>query len=718
MPCNPNDISVPIPTESSESPIPGFSTPFALPTNNTNPFPSSGFPEDLLDLLNKLQLLVPPGALKPQLNPNFGKDVYDGILKLLDQFMPFLMLYKFFLPILNIIICIIEVLCAIPNPFKLVQAMIRLFTVCIPEFLNMFPIFAIVIMIISLLLLLIALVEYIVSQVLKLVTSLIRNINMLSQAFEEGSASSVLAIAQKIGTLLCIFQNLFVLLSIFATIIQVIKDILKLAFPIPPCDDSNTSSAGCCTPDVCPEIVKNTYTNFTGTFQYLNGVSAVNAIAALPAPFNNFVVGLRNESWQLYDSKQNIAQAFRNIIDGYDVPVDISNPPPFFKPIFFPTDGYIKATTSPKQAPYTVDLRLFYNPKPWGRNGNPRFIIFKDCIVLDAPKLTLSDYKNDNVEITTGVLTLGGGLGYEDDGVTTLSGFDSDGITTSTNQATLSNFVHIQDSTSSLPSLNVTDGYTFSNIQYTFKPNIAPLISYNLVTLGCAPDLALNKNFINAIYAGDIALKTNLLNDLINGANFPDPNACQQCLTTALSGLRSDLTLEGVANFQATVNVCLGKLQSDSQDALGNMVGLGFDPCSSSLTIDPNVQFTSKPILVSVDLKERNGISITTGISGVVAENIGARLKAYPTFGVIDNFVFDGYHTFTANLTSTLPGLGSVMVSFDDNMLCTNINSPPSHTLQEAQYQFVYTPIGSGASTGEIDTDGQPRRDYSDLGGS
>ena len=163
-PCSPNDVSIDLPDGPSGPAIPGFGSPFALPVPDISPFPD-GFPEDLLDLLDRLQLLIPPGALKPALNPNFGKDVFDAIMKLLDQFMPFLMLYKFFLPILNLIICIIEVLCALMNPFKLIRALKRLFRTCIPEFLNLFPIFALICMIISLLLLLLELILYIISQI-------------------------------------------------------------------------------------------------------------------------------------------------------------------------------------------------------------------------------------------------------------------------------------------------------------------------------------------------------------------------------------------------------------------------------------------------------------------------------------------------------------------------------------------------------------------------
>src|SRR5579864_222658 len=287
MPCSP--ISFPSPSGPSGPAIPGFGVPFTLPVPNI-PFPD-GFPEDILGLLDKLQLLIPPGALKPQLNPNFGKDVFDGIMKLLDQFMPFLMLYKFFLPILRLIICIIEVLCALMNPFALMSAINTLFTSCIPEFLNLFPIFALIIMIISLLLLLLALIEYIIAQIIKLILALLRNINALITAFQNANSPAVLNIAKKLAGLLCVFQNLFVLLSIFAIIIQIIKDILSLVFSITPCQGGGPGSTdGCCAATYCPAIVQGNLQSSTGTLKYLPEVDfQFSSLPFLGSFFNSVV---------------------------------------------------------------------------------------------------------------------------------------------------------------------------------------------------------------------------------------------------------------------------------------------------------------------------------------------------------------------------------------------------------------------------------------------
>lgn len=706
MPCSPNDVSLPEPSGPSGPAIPGFGVPSTLKLPNISGFPD-GFPEDLLEIFNNLQMLIPPGALKPQLNPNFGKDIYDGLMKLLDQFMPFLMLYKFFLPVLNLIICIIEVLCSLMNPFALIRAIRRLFRTCIPEFLNLFPVFAMVIMAISLLLLLLSLVEYIIQQVLKLVKVLLRNINALQKAFQNNDSEGVLAIAKKLGSLLCMFQNLFVLLAVFDVIISIIKNILKLAFSIPPCEDGDSGDEeSCCTPETCPDIVKAPYTNFTGTFKYLNQVFIQTAVL-LPPPLGSLTVDARTESWQFYDLDQTLPEQFRNIFDAYDV---LISP----KPIFFPTDATYSAQTAPKQAPYLVDLKLFYNPANWGRKGIPRFIKFIDCILTKVPTRNLIEGDNTVQTVNNGVIILAGGTGYEDDGTTPLKGFAIDGTTEINSNATLENFIHFPPVYSAAPVLSLNDGYVFNDVEYTFKPNASPLLQKNIITLGCVPEIAINRTFINNVFAGDIGLKTQQLANL----QFPDVAGTQECLSAAVSALRADLTASGVASFQAMVEVCLQKLKDDTNAALSDLIGIGFDPCKSAFDVSPNIQFTSQPINVSVSLNEKNGLPITKGLSETIGKDLASKIKAHVTFGDITNFKYDGYELFTAELTSNVPGKGEIMISFDNNTLCTNNipadnNIPPSHDLQVKEYQFIYTP--GVVPTAEGDTDGAPRHDLGDL---
>lgn len=687
---------------------PGF--PFSLPTI---PIPNIDL-EDLLDLFNRLQFLTPAGGFKPSLSINFSKDIFDAITSLLDQFMPFLMLYKFFLPVLNLIICIIEVLCALMNPFALIAALNRLFTVCIPAFLALFPIFALILLIISIIILLILLIEYLVAQIIIFVLLLLRNIAALVLAFAVSNATGVLAIAEKLANLLCFFQNLMVLLAFFGIIISIIKDILGMLFSIPPCEGGDNSA--CCNPQFCPEIVQNPYTRETGTLQYLNEVGVATTIQVPDGYFN---VDLRTESWQLYDTQQTLQQQFWNIVDAYDVVAD-----GYVSPVFFPTDTLYTATTVPAQVAYTVNLRLLYNPIIWGRAGTPHYIRFNNCVVLVAPTQAVQNADGTFAIEPTGVFFIAGGLGFLDDGKTPINGYASDGITPTKVQATLNSFLHLPPVFSASPVLSSVGEVVFSDMTYTFTPNLPVLLQKNLITLGCEPAVALSRAFVNNVLFSNVAVQTANLQAIVNSPDFPDPAGAQECIQTALSTLQTNMTNQGVADFQTSANLCLSDLQTNASNALGALVGAGFSPCNSSFSLTPSIQFTTMPIIITVNINENSGIPITSSLPANIGQQLAQQITAAPTFGSVGPFTYDGYQVFTAPLTSTTPGSGTVSIVFQNQVLCTNTLptdgiTPPSHTLQSKSYQFVYAPTSSGnlPPTGEDDTTGiTPRRNIN--GGS
>jgi hypothetical protein len=725
MPCSPNDVSIDIPDGPSGPSIPNFGTPFSLKAPKINM--PAGFPEDLLDLLNKLKMLIPPGALQSPLSVNWGKDIFDSIMKLLDQFMPYLMMYKFFLPLLKMILCIIEVLCSLKNPFKLVKALKKLFRKCLPDFLNLFPLFALIIMIISLLMLLLALIKYIIEQIKRLVELILRNIRALQKAIDNANDNSIIAIAKKIGASLCIFQNFFVLLTIFAILFDIIREILTLIFSIPPCDDSDvTDEDACCTPDVCPNIIKYDYVRKTGFLQYYNTINRTVAN-------NSISQSVRNESWQLYDPNQSIQEAFSNIIDAYDV---TQNP----KPVFFPTDGTYTHTTPPKQSPYLIDLRLFYNPADFNRGGGPsKWIRFNNCIVSKATTRQLLGATNSVSNVEKGVLLLLGGQGFEDDNVTILTGFND------TKQASLLTFLHKEEENFPDPEdIIYSNGTLFNSVEYTFKPNKEILVSKDLVTAGCMPTFRQDYNAISE-WVGNYSDKTDALkkamdtaptldpetkqkitfkvnsyfkdknmyvdpslieqgfNDFNKTGGFPDPAATQESMMTAISALRNDLTESGVNQFEKTCLTALNKLSADASKALENMIKIGTDVSKSNFSIFPKVQFTSRPIEVSVNLKERYGKPIAVEITPEIASNLSVLIKPHMNFGKISNFIYDGYQSFKANITSNVAGTGQLKIEFNSNMLNainipTNTAETPTNTIQYLDYQFIYTPTQVGTT--------------------
>lgn len=739
MPCNVDDISINLPSGPATPSIPGFGPPFSISLPSTNfPLPS-GFPEDLISIFSRLKLIIPSGTLQPSLNPNFGKDIYDGIMKLLDQFFPFLMLYKFFLPVLNLIICIIEVICAIKNPIKLFRAIRKLFRNCIPEFLSLFPIFALIVMLISLLLLLLELIEYIIAQIQKLINTILRNINALAKAIEKSDEESIKAISRKIAAVLCIFNNLFVLLAAFAIIIQTIKDILNIKFRIPPCSTPSSGATeqevldSCCGPDVCPDYVLSNTSRATGSLQHLNSVVAVTNVP-LPLPvsgLNYLSTELRPASFQLYDNFQNIDERFINIVDAYDVPEYIVP-----KPVFFPTDSIYTKDTPYNKAPYTVDLQMYYDPKSYNRfgtqYGDPRNIIFKNCIVLNAPTTNLDIFNNSTNGVANGVLDLGGGLGYEADGITPLYGF-SDGYTITTNQATLENFVGMPTWYTSNPSFDVDDGYLFSNVSYTLKPNFEVLFSKDLVSSACYPPLRDDVNASNTIFGNNFNFKLDLFTNLINSDSFPDPAGTQECLQLALDVLRTNLNEQTLAEFQAQTTLCLDELKSKSISSISDLMDIGVDTSKSFFTITPSTQFTTQKIIVKVTLKDGNNQSIATNLTQSIGETIASKLTADVLFGKISKFVYDGSDSFIAEISSDEGGVGEISVSFNDQSLTVvsvpdDLDTSITSQINVQNYKFIYAPAIGAATSSENNgsnsgdefgqssgTDGQSRRDVSDI---
>lgn len=740
MPCDPNSININIPDGPAGPTIPGFGVSFGLDVPNI--FPKLEAP-DLSSLFQYLSLLLPVGNLKSPLNPNFGRDIIDQAIKLLDQFLPFLMLYKFFLPILKLILCILEIICALPNPVKTARAVRKLFRECIPFFLNLFPILALLIMIIAIILLLIQLILYIILLILKIIDLLIRNVVALYKAIHDRrNVDAVLTIVKKIGLLLCLFQNLFVVFLMIELILSVIKDILSLTFQIPPCDSSSTSTDNnCCAPDVCPEFLKSvTIENNTGRLWCINQVSAV-----IDPTFPGIVQTVRSQSFQFLDENQSDQyKQFINMIAAKDLPG------PTY-PIFYPTDSVYTGSTPPEQAPYTVDVRMWYNPADWNRNlpadGVARFIKFKDCIVIAPTSKTLTDYKNETSDIPSGVLILSGGKGYEDDGTTILHAYDSsvpNQFPIPNVQATLNNFLFTPESTLIPPVTLPNDARQIASITYTFKINYDVLLAKQLTTYGCIPEIAGERVFTNTIFANETNGKILALQNF----QFPDVAKARECAFLAIDGLRvtGNLTEDYVKNvFQPTILNCMKTLHDECNTALQNAITIGFDQYKSKITADTTLQFTTLPIKIAVDLKTSDDNPLTKGLGTTAiseddlatiyatagltptAQQVGDYLaeKIVPTitFGNISKFKYDGEEYFVAEITSEIPGSGQLTVEFDGKVINeiivpANIDDPRTSQPQTINYQFVYTPatISGAAGIGAGDTsDGIPRRDEKDL---
>jgi len=637
---------------------------------------------------------LPFSKLNANINADFMKEILAVIWDILGQFAPVLSLYTFFLPILKLILCIIEILCSLTNPFAMAAAIINLFLYCIPDFLKLFPFFALIIMIISLLLLIIALIIYLIERIFALIELIIRNIVILVKAASRADSDSILAITQKLGDLLCFLQNLFVIFALIATIINLIKSILSLVFKLPPCSPNNGGGSSCCSPDFCPAFIANnqTITSNTGNFLYFNEVGLDSGLV-LPFGFPPIVSIIRNESWQFYDPNLVQDQQFINITNAFDLPAGTSK-------IFYPSGQTYTATTDPSSTPYTISFRLFYDPAAYGSSGDARYVRIQNAIVVAPPTTGTLNYNSTLVDPFDGTLNLIGGSVTEDDGTTSI-------VDGNNNPYTVQTFFHApinQNGQTPLP----TDGVLYSDITYTFTINAVVLAGYSIITMGCIPAVAAAKNFINTTIGGQFNQAGVQLGELV--PLLPDMDAAQQCIATNIATFRSSISPESAALFQTNIMTCLTDIQNSTTTALTAAVTAGVDQYTSTFTIDPNIQFINYPIIITVALHEGNNNIVTNNLPSSTATTIASQLSAITTFGTTTPFVYDGYQFFTATINSTTPGNGTIKILFNGNYISTlTIPTDPTQSPSVAITVLDYTFVESSQPIAE------PRRDAGDV---
>lgn len=706
MPCSPNDnqINVQIPPPPT---IPGFGAIFSPIQIG---LPGFDLPTDLLEdfeeLIKKLGAIFPSGIFKPFPDLKI-KDIFGFISSILTQIAPFLSLYNFFLALLRIIACVIEVLCAIPNPFAVASKLATLFTECLPPFLNLFPPFALIAMIIALLLLILALIEYIINTILDIINSIIKNLEIFANAASLQDAQATLAAVQKIASLLCFLENILSIFLALAAIFDIIKSIANFA-GVTICDDSDQE--GCCPIALCPPFIKNTPDGITttqGKLIYLKqiGVDIEDTLSlspALAALFN--IPPIRQERWQIFD---------KNLTSEYKINQIITPIIPGISDDFWAETAVLNKDTSPRRAPYTVDIKLEVNPAQFGFIDfrGPRQFLIKDCIVIEKPYIGVYSY-NNSVDFTQGILgtlSISGGKVYD-----LLDGYESEYLING-EQATLDTFIHLSDSKSqSTPTSD--DSIVFDNIEFTWKPNAPALAGYNVTTVGCIPEVAVERAAINAVISAEGIQPVNFkLPNVPDGQKVPStgvlPNieGAYQCLLNSITSFRNNISIEGAAEFQAASSICLTDLQNQTTAALCSAIIAAISQFKSDYEFDTNLQFTTNQIKVTVYLRDASNILLTSNIPQSCADEIAARLKGEVTFGEISKFTYDGSNYFIANISSNLPGDGEMTLLFDNKVISKFITATaesPSLIQENVKtYSFVDAGIAPPVRRNETDVE-------------
>lgn len=225
-----------------------------------------------------IQFQVPGGTqLKGYSEPSMTESMGSAINSMLAVLAPFISAYGLILPILGIIRGIIEVLCAMMNPFAVIKAVIRLFTKWLPPFISLYPPLAGVIIIISLIKTILAVVFFILTVVIPTIQLIIFNIKTLANAFSgDSNESQRQAGREKLKALVSELANQSGVMGALAPLMELIFLILGLVAGFP-CKKGKSKGkkkrmditkvsanfnalqedATCCEEDVCPPAIRN-----------------------------------------------------------------------------------------------------------------------------------------------------------------------------------------------------------------------------------------------------------------------------------------------------------------------------------------------------------------------------------------------------------------------------------------------------------------------------
>lgn len=702
MPCDPSSnllnppvspgIPVPgfgLPTSPVQPPIPGFELP-------------DGFPESVLELIQQLQIPWPGGILSPQID-NFSATLLKAVMNVFNQLMPWLSLYKFFLAALDLIVCIIEILCALTNPFKLIRAMRKLIKQCLPPFLNLFPWLALISMIISLMILLISLIIYVISRILAIIDDLLNNLELLSKGVTLQDAEATAAIGFKIASLLCIIENLMAMFSAIAAIFNII-DALSQIGGAGIC--STGSNSDCCGEDVCPPFIKNNPNGIDGTKGKLIYYNQIIDPTKDDNPFFNTFFGvqsntIRAESWQFVNDDVNQEYPFKDIITRYKDNStqrnDNSGSSSFsedyeYGDIFWPEGQKYDKNSSLRKVPYNVNITL----KDFSFNAfdndvsdkTTRTVFIRNAVVESKPYVGEKD-KSGDIKVGSefnnfGTLSILGGVAYEEDKETLI--LDSNG-----NQVTIEDLVHLNPKyQDQLPTTD--DGYNIEGIDFVLNINHASLMDYNLTVAGCVPDIAIETQQLNDRYAEAFIPIISKVGDL------PDIAKAQSCVSNVLSNLRKDVTIEAVESARADMVACLEELKDEAEDTLCRAFFAGVDPYSSSFEIEPDLQFINRSIKVTVTLRDRLGVNISNNIPDDCLSDVLESLGGEVSLGKLSEFTYEN-NVFVANITSDIGGDGEVRITWNNNVLLEILNEDNPDVDTSVQEKVLnYTFVGTSAA--------------------
>jgi len=675
--CDPLSKTFDVPILPPVPGLPGYTLDVNFPTFGIE-LPE-GIPEDLLDWVRRLKFSLPGGGFLKDILRSLQDTIAEIITRLLASLNLFLSFYNFIMAIIEIIICIINVMTAFKNIWKMIKRIKCLIRKCFPLFVRVvMPFFALLVLLLNLLALLLALIEYIINLIRRLVEQLIKNIERLENVLSNGNSNAALAVISKISDLMCLFEHIFVLLSIIDLIMALMVSKLNKSFKICNGGDDNSGSI-LTTDDLCASFLRQPNVQISespekwelrmkgadGYMWYCNEVYGV--------PFPSFpataLAQIRKESVYISDDSLADALKFKNMIN--------------YKPInesrhfsMFPFDKSITAKTDESMIPYFVDITLNIDPKD---GYGARDITVENTIVILPTTTAILDV-NSSINIPT----------TKANGFLLVSGGDTINDPNGYNGFTIEQL--LVDNSNAISSNN-GDGWEigYNDITYQVKTNYEILIEYGLITIGCLPSMQQEYAHFDEVY--EKPLRQNINVDLPDIASTI--NDLQQGITTLIGGINK----ASINAFDTHMNNALVDLSNQANNSYCQLLDESIDIYNIKITTLPDLQFTTYPIEVNVSpLSDDNrtfdelvgGFGSSVNIDGYVSDKFTANVS----LGIISDFTYDGYGNFTANITSDIPGDGYLEVFYNGDQIPTvitptSLNDQPSVVYDAIDYTFV-----------------------------
>lgn len=686
--CSPFNNTINSPTGLPLPGLPGFAFDINFPSSGLPGL--DGFPENILSWLNKLKLKLPGGGSLQTFIDSLAESVAKILSNLLNYINIFMGFYYFVLAIVEFILCIIKVLCAMPKPWSIARAMIRLIRKCLPIFITIaFPFFALLILLMSLIAILIALIEYIIEMIKRLIKQLLKNLKKLRDiTIRQYNPNAALAIANKVANLLCLFEQIFGFLGAVFAVLEMITSKWDTTMKTK-CggggggdsrdpDDDSVCAAFMENPieqiDSNLEIYKTRVGSLNGELWYCNQVFGLLTLSvAPPSPITSV---LRNETVYLKDDSLVDELKFHNIIsssEGFT---------------FFPFDKVITKDTAKRMKPYFVDMYVTTDP---GDGFGNRKIQIKDITVtyVTTSAMATAAGATDN---PNGYLVLSGGSTQDEHFV----------------NKTIEELLSKKGSASEIkPSYGIVDYTPFTNIEYSLNVNFDALLEYSLITFSCLPAASAELGFLNTTFAKAFN------NGLSKFVKLPNIGGAIDNLGKCLDDYKANISIDTTETFGNCMLDIMDKLNTEANDTYCQLVKTAMDINNMQKSLSTDLEFVNNPITVTITPKDQAGRTLKDMVGSFVVSKdcLNSLFTGEATLGEISDFSYDDNGNFTAQLTSDKSGSGTLTLYYVGDLIPTAVRPTDPKTPPHFDYSGLnYTFIGVNTQTG---VDGI-RRDESD----